>query len=221
MTHVAIPRRGAAKTLARQSEGAPLDGARERCVQASLVGVHDPEALGGKRVNGWRRGVATAPAHRGFSVGRRTRPLGRWPYWVGPGPAKMIMVSGGWLAREVAARVPRSGSSTRQLRRPARRRRWTDGGRQPSRSQPTAFSQRSGIPVGLLARLRSSSAKDLPRDRDSSHGFGPAGVEGQVGDGLERRFPNTVAANSGTAPAYGRWHLPINGGYTAQWPTHR
>src|SRR5687767_4238691 len=57
--------------------------------------------------------------------------------------------------------------------------------RTPSRAGTmTSFSIKIMDPR-FLARLRSGSAEDLLRNRDSSHGFWPAGVEGQVGDGLE------------------------------------
>ena len=35
-----------------------------------------------------------------------------------------------------------------------------------------------------LARLGFGSAEDLPGDRDSGHGLGPAGIERQVSDGF-------------------------------------
>src|ERR671916_582738 len=38
----------------------------------------------------------------------------------------------------------------------------------------------------LLARLGFGSAEDLPSDRDSGHGLGPAGIERQVSDGFEK-----------------------------------
>jgi hypothetical protein len=38
----------------------------------------------------------------------------------------------------------------------------------------------------LLPRLGFGSAEDLPSDRDSGHGLGPAGIERQVSDGFEK-----------------------------------